>query len=175
MDDLSQLVERLDELLGRIDEAGEPLRSTVYELLDGVDTLHRSAVRELVLALGPEAADVLAARHPAIAWLFEAYVPDERALAESALDGVRPFLHSHGGDVQVLDATDGVVRVRLEGACDGCSASAATLQHGVEEALRDEFPGFRLLEVEGSDAPSHPPPGAPLTPAGRDLPMFPGG
>lgn len=175
MDDLEQLVERLDHLLGRIDEAEEPLRSTVYELLDGVDALHRSAVRALVAALPPGAADELAARHPALEWLFAAYVPDERALAEAALDGIRPFLHSHGGDVQVLDAADGVVRVRLEGACDGCSASAATLQHGVEEALRDDLPGFRALEVERTDAPSHPPPGAPLTPAGRDLPMFPGG
>ncbi|MBW3620870.1 MAG: NifU family protein [Actinobacteria bacterium] len=175
MDELAQLVDRLDELLGRVDEAEEPLRSTVYELLDAVDLLHRSAIRELVTALGPEAARRLAAGHPAIEWLFEAYVPDERALAESALDAVRPFLHSHGGDVQVRDAADGIVRVRLEGACDGCSASAATLQHGVEEALRDGFPGFRALEVEPSDAASHPPPGAPLTPAGRDLPMFPGG
>lgn len=175
MDELAALLDRLEQLLEQVDAVDEPLRSIVYELLDGVDALHRSAVRELVAAMGTDQVDRLAGRHPAIEWLFAAYAPDERAAADAALDEVRPFIHSHGGDVAVVDAQDGVVRVRLEGACQGCSASAATLQHGVEEALRDGLPGFRSLEVEADDAPSHPPPGVPLTPAGRELPLYPAG
>lgn len=174
MDELTELLDRLEYLLEQVDGADEPTRATVYELLDGVDVLHRSAVRELVAALGTERATQLAGRHPAIDWLFTAYAPDERAIAEAALDEVRPFLHSHGGDVDVLDASDGVVRVRLDGACQGCTASTATLTHGVEKALRDHLPGFQRLDVEADDAPSHPPPGAPLTPPGRELPVFPG-
>ena len=174
MDDLSALLDRLEFLLEQVDAADEPMRSMVYELLDGVDAVHRSAVRELVGALGRDRCASLADHHPAIEWLFAAYAPDERALAEAALDEVRPFLHSHGGDVEVLGATDGVVHVQLDGACQGCSASAATLTHGVEEALRRHLPGFRRLDVEADDAPSHPPPGAPLSPVGRELPVLPG-
>lgn len=174
MDELAALLDRLEHLLARVDSADEPMRSTMYELLDGVDALHRSAVRELVAALGRDRCGPLAAHHPAIEWLFTAYAPDERALAEAALDDIRPFLHSHGGDVEVLGVADGVVHVRLDGACQGCSASAATLTHGVEEALRTHLPGFQHLDVEPDDAPSHPPPGGPLTPAGRQLPVFPG-
>jgi Fe-S cluster biogenesis protein NfuA len=75
---------------------------------------------------------------------------------------VRPYLHSHGDDVTVLDARGGVVRVRLSGACSVCTASTITLRRGVEEALRARFPGFAAMEVDEQPAPSHPPPGATL-------------
>lgn len=174
MEELAQLLERLEFLLEQVDAADEPMRSIVYELLDGVDAVHRSGVRELVAALEQPQVESLARHHPAIEWLFAAYALDERTLAETALEDVRPFLHSHGGDVEVLEAVDGIVHVRMEGACQGCSASAATLTHGVEEALRTHLPGFRRLEVEADDAPSHPPPGQPLSPVGRELPVIPG-
>jgi Fe-S cluster biogenesis protein NfuA len=173
MDELTDLLERLERSLEQLDHTDEPVRSTVFALLDDVDLLHRSAVRELVAAIGTDRAEQLAGRHPAIEWLFAAYAPDERAAADAALEEVRPFIHSHGGDVEVVDATDGIVRVRLAGACQGCSASAATLTHGVEDALRSQLPGFRALEVEEDDAPAHPPPGAPLPAAGAELPLFP--
>lgn len=171
---LEQLLARLEALLEDLDATEEPIRSQVYELLDGVDALHRSAIRALVDALGDEAVRGLADTHPAISWLFMAYAPDDRVLADLALDDVRPFIHGHGGAVEVLDVTDGVVHVRLDGACRGCSASAATLRHGVEEALRTHLPGFRRLDVDEDDAPVHPPPGEPLSPAGRVLPVVPG-
>lgn len=171
---LDQLLGRLEMLLDRLDATEEPVRSQVYELLDGVDALHRSAVRALVDALDDGQAQRLADAHPAISWLFMAYAPDDWTQADLALDEVRPFIHGHGGDVEVLDVHDGIVHVRLGGACQGCSASAATLRHGVEEALRTNLPGFRGLEVAEDDAPSHPPPGTPLSPVGRSLPVIPG-
>ncbi len=174
MDELAALLDRLELLLEQLDAVDEPVRGMVYELLDGVDAVHRSAVRELVSALGRDQCLSLADHHPAIEWLFAAYDADQRAMAQAALTDIRPYLHSHGGDVEVLGATDGVIRVRLDGACRGCSASAATLTHGVEEALRTHLPGFRHLEVEADDAPVHPPPGASLPPPGRQLPVLPG-
>lgn len=170
---LEQLLSRLETLLEHLDATDEPVRSQVYELLDGVDALHRSAVLALTDALPEPQRQRLADAHPAISWLFMAYAPDDRTRADLALDDVRPFVHGHGGTVDVLDVVDGIVHVRLGGACEGCSASAATLQHGVEEALRTNLPGFRGLEVAEDDAPSHPPPGDPLSPAGRSLPVLP--
>jgi Fe-S cluster biogenesis protein NfuA len=150
----------LQVLLGQLDEVDPAVRDLVFELLDGVDLLHRSALRHLGEALGAARVEDLAAAHPAIAWLFEAYAVgiDERAAAEDALDGVRPYIDSHGGQVEVLHAADGVVRLRMGGACAGCTASAETLRDGIEEALREGMPGFLAVEVEMEDAAPHPPP-----------------
>lgn len=66
-----------------------------------------------------------------------------------ALDEVRPYLGSHGGDVELVDiSTDGVVRLRLKGSCDGCASSAATLELAVEGAVRDAAPEVTSIEVE---------------------------
>lgn len=161
---LDDLLTQLEEALADVEAMEEMVRGRVYELLDGVDALHRMALARLGRALGPDQVADLRAADPAIAWLFDAYSVgvDERAAAEQALESIRPYIHSHGGDVEVLDVDEGVVRVRMSGACEGCTASAITLQQGIEEALRDGFPGFARVEVEDDDAPAHPPPGATL-------------
>lgn len=164
MSALDDLLDELEGLLVEVDGLDEPVRARVFSLLDGIDALHRHALGRLAAAAGPEAIERARAREPAVAWLLEAYAVgvDERAAAEAALDEVRPYLHSHGGDVAVLDAHEGVVRVKLSGACSGCTASTITLRRGVEEALRERLPGFAAMEVEEDDALPHPPPGPTL-------------
>lgn len=161
---LEDVLERMETLLTEVEALGEPVRSQVFELLDGVDAVHRMALERLGAELGADRLAELRGADPAIAWLLDAYGVgvDERRAAEGALDTVRPYLHSHGGEVEVLEARQGVVRVRLSGACSGCTASAVTLQEGVEEALRDHFPAFLALEVEDDEAEPHPPPGPTL-------------
>jgi len=68
---------------------------------------------------------------------------------------VRPYVESHGGRLEVLNADGGVVTVRLSGACQGCSGSAATLRHVVEQALRDGLVDFVRMEVD-APAPAAP-------------------
>ncbi len=64
-----------------------------------------------------------------------------REKVEAALNKVRPFLQADGGDVELIDISpDGVVQVRLTGACGGCPMSQMTLKHGVEKVLREEVP-----------------------------------
>jgi Fe-S cluster biogenesis protein NfuA len=62
------------------------------------------------------------------------------------LDKLRPFLIRDGGDVELLDVEDGIVRVRLLGACENCPSSTLTLKAGIERALIDNVPGVRELE-----------------------------
>ena len=64
---------------------------------------------------------------------------------ETALDMVRPGLQGDGGDVQVIGVEDGVVTLRLIGSCHGCAMSTATLQSGLENFLRGQFPEFKAL------------------------------
>lgn len=71
-----------------------------------------------------------------------------------ALDGVRPYLGSHGGDVRLVDVTtDGVVRLQLLGSCDGCASSAVTLELAVEDAIRAAAPEVVSIEVEEAAKP----------------------
>lgn len=162
--ELDQLLERLEELLTGVDELDPEIRNTVYELLDGVDALHRLALTRLEHLLGDDA-NRLRDADPVVAWLFHAYGVgvDLQTAAEEALTEIRPYIHSHGGRVDVLDVTDGVVRVRLGGSCVGCTASAVTLQEGVEKALAEGVPGFAGVDVvEEEEAEPHPPPGPTL-------------
>ncbi|WP_328320245.1 NifU family protein [Streptomyces sp. NBC_00388] len=68
---------------------------------------------------------------------------------EEALAGVRPYLGSHGGDVELLGVTaDGVVTLRLLGSCDGCPSSSATLKLAVQSAVEAAAPEVTGIEVE---------------------------
>lgn len=158
---LEPLLDRLEQLLADVEGLDEDVRDRVFELLDGVDALHRLAITRLADALGGDL-ELLRDRDPAVAWLFEAYgvgVDDPEA-ASAALEQIRPYLHEHGGEVEVLGVEHGVVRVRLTGACSGCTSAAHTLRHGVEEALRENLPGFVSMDVApDSGAAAHPPPG----------------
>ena len=164
MPTLNEVLDRLEGLLAEVDLLDEEVRRPVLELLDGLDALHRMALERLPDAIGAEGVERLRGADPALAWLLEAYGvgADERAAAERALDSVRPYIHSHGGEVELLDASGGVVHVRLAGACSGCAASAITLRNGVEAALREGVPGFQRLAVAPDDGPAHPPPGQTL-------------
>lgn len=164
MPTLDAVLERLRELLAEIEQLDQAVRAPVLEFLDGLDALHRSALECLPAALGADGVQRLRSADPGLAWLLDTYgiTGDEQAAADRALDSVRPYIASHGGLVEVLHVADGVVRVRLAGACAGCAASAITLREGVEHALRAGLPGFRKLEVETVDAAAHPPPGPTL-------------
>ncbi|MEQ8171477.1 MAG: NifU family protein [Candidatus Eremiobacterota bacterium] len=59
---------------------------------------------------------------------------------------IRPGLQADGGDIELIDVSaDGVVKVKLQGACSGCPMAAMTLQFGVEKVLRESVPGFKEL------------------------------
>lgn len=176
--ELDELLDHLQQVIERLEGHDPEVAADTVALLDGLEALHRHAVQRLAEGVGRDHVEQVAEREPAVRWLLSAYgALDDPRLAELALDDVRPYLHGHGGEVEVLDVQAGVVRVRLSGACSGCTASAITLQHGVEEALRDHLPGFRGLQVEEDDAEPHAPPGPTLLEpqdGRRSLPIIPG-
>ena len=77
-----------------------------------------------------------------------------------SLDKVRPYLASHGGDVEVLDvdAGAGTATIRLLGSCDGCPSSAVTLRTAVEDAIHEGAPEIAHIIVDGWVEPEAPPP-----------------
>ncbi|MBF0705928.1 MULTISPECIES: NifU family protein [Bacillaceae] len=65
---------------------------------------------------------------------------------QDVLNKLRPFLLRDGGDVELVDIEEGVVKVRLMGACGSCPSSTITLKAGIERALLEEVPGVTELE-----------------------------
>jgi Fe-S cluster biogenesis protein NfuA len=70
-----------------------------------------------------------------------------RARVERVLDTIRPHVQGDGGDIELVDVTDGIVQIRLAGACVGCMYSMMTLQAGIERMLKQEIPELRAVEA----------------------------
>ena len=64
------------------------------------------------------------------------------------IDAIRPSLQADGGDVELVSVEDnGVVKVRLQGACHGCPHAQITLKHGIEKRLKEEIPEVEAVEA----------------------------
>jgi Fe-S cluster biogenesis protein NfuA len=69
-----------------------------------------------------------------------------REKVEKAIEEIRPFLQRDGGDIELVDVKDGIVKVKLKGACGCCPMAQMTLKNGVEKALKKEIP--EIISVE---------------------------
>lgn len=165
-----------DQILPRIAELAEALvghddadvAGTAEELLDWIDVFHANGVGRMVEMVREWRGDILLesfATDPVVGTLLDAYglggadvAESARVAVQTALGEVRPYLHSHGGDMEVVSLEDGVVRLKLHGSCDGCTAADATIIERVESALQQHWGDFRRIEVEDMTAEPHPPP-----------------
>ncbi|MBA7611997.1 Fe/S biogenesis protein NfuA [subsurface metagenome] len=66
-----------------------------------------------------------------------------REKVEAALDEIRPALQADGGDVELVDVTDGTVILKLTGACSGCPMATQTLHQGIERVLKEQIPEIK--------------------------------
>ncbi len=158
---------RIDELVGELTQLPDAAtRTRVEELIGAVLELHGDALRRML--------DLVAGQPDGGAVLFDQLGADElvrsvllvhdlhpvslRARVEQALESVRPIMHAHKGDVELLGLEDDVVHLRLTGSCEGCPSSELTMKAAVETALYEAAPELAGIEVEGLRPP---PPGPP--------------
>jgi Fe-S cluster biogenesis protein NfuA len=147
--EVRERVERVEELLGGID--GNP---AAVEAVAGVVELYGEAMRRIVAQGGVDTGDELVSH---LLLVHGLHPDDVESRVAQALDEVRPYLGSHGGDVELLGVADGVARVRLVGTCDGCPSSAATLRNAIEEAVARAAPELDGVEAEGVAEPAQQP------------------
>jgi Fe-S cluster biogenesis protein NfuA len=154
-----ELVERVGRLTAELERIDDPsARQAAEELIGSVVELYGQGL-ERIVALVSESSDEelprLLPEDGVIASLLLIHglypVPLSERVTE-ALDGVRPYMESHGGDVELLGISDGVARIRLEGSCEGCPASASTLELAIKSALDEAAPDLEGLVVEGAVA-----------------------
>ena len=65
-----------------------------------------------------------------------------------AVDDIRPYLQSHDGDVEFVSFEDGIVNVKLQGACHGCAGATMTLKNGIQRILQEQFGEDNVKSVE---------------------------
>lgn len=145
LDNLLKDIQSLEQLVEHWDEQQQ---NTLNAIREGIDALHKEAFSRMIRALREEPAAAAILRELAADEVVYAVFRhldiikpslDERI--NEALQSVRPYLQSHGGDVELVDITPpDSVTIRLVGACDGCPASGLTLQEGVEKAIKEYCP-----------------------------------
>jgi Fe-S cluster biogenesis protein NfuA/nitrite reductase/ring-hydroxylating ferredoxin subunit len=159
--DLAATGQRIEVLLEAASAGGRVARERAEELVRLVVDLYGAGLERLLEILHDTgrldddlldrlAADELVA---GLLTVHGLHPEDVGTRVVRALDGVRPYLGSHGGDVEFLGVSeDGVVRLRMLGSCDGCPSSAVTLTLAVETAVRAAAPEVTGIAVE--EAPS---------------------
>jgi Fe-S cluster biogenesis protein NfuA/nitrite reductase/ring-hydroxylating ferredoxin subunit len=158
---LQERVARMETLLGEIESLEDPnARAKAAEVVEVLLELYGEGLARMmeVVAQGKEGETT-----------FEAFAEDElvssllllhglhpldvETRVVRALEEVRPYLQSHGGNVELLGIEGGVARVRMQGSCDGCPSSAVTLKLAIEEAVQKAAPDLEGIEAEGVTEP----------------------
>ncbi|MDH6280373.1 NifU family protein [Prescottella agglutinans] len=145
--------DRIEALLDSASAGGPVARERAEQLVREVVDLYGEALGRIlaVAAHAPGLVDELARDELVSSMLLVSglHPHDVETRVRTALDNVRPYLGSHGGDVELVEVSDdGVVRLRLLGSCHGCPSSAVTLQLAVEGAVQAAAPETTAIEVE---------------------------
>ena len=161
--------DRIEQLVGELRSGLDPVTwRRVEEALALVTDLYGAGLAIVVREAGPSLlARLLDDELVASLLLLHGLHPYDLAeRVQQALVDVRPYLGSHGGDVEILelDEATGTLRLGLLGSCDGCPSSTATLKYSVERAIQEAAPEIVHLVVEGLAEPAAPPapPAAPV-------------
>jgi Fe-S cluster biogenesis protein NfuA len=143
--------ERIEALLEEVEALPDTrARETALELVQRLLDLYGEGLARIVerVDVAPVADDEVVAHLLLLHGLHP--VPLEQRV-RAALEEVRPFLGTHGGDVELAGVEDEVVHLRLQGSCSGCPSSTVTLSNAIEAAIYKAAPDVR--EIVAEDAP----------------------
>lgn len=167
--ELESRVERIDEMVQRLDEVADPvIRATSRELVQSLMAFHGAALERIVegLKAGGSPGHALLAQLGrdelvrSVLVLYSLHPEDVETRVKEALEKTRPYLKSHGGNVELVGIDDGqAVRLRMQGSCHGCPSSALTLKMAIEDAIREAAPEVMTIVVV-DDTPPHTQPAA---------------
>jgi Fe-S cluster biogenesis protein NfuA len=162
--DLDRRLERVDELIQQLETGMDPsVRATTQELVATLMELHAAGLERIVALIrqGPEAGALLGRvagdeLASALLLLHGLHPVTLETRVSEALEKTRPYLRSHGGNVDLLGIDpDGTVRLRMEGSCHGCPSSSVTLTLAIEKAIREAAPDAGGIVVDQDHAHRH--------------------
>ncbi|HYC62467.1 MAG TPA: NifU family protein [Thermoanaerobaculia bacterium] len=136
--------------------ADQHARAAAEALMRAVMDLHGDALARVVAIAGRHGAVDALLRDELLSSLLLLYdlhpAPVEERV-RGALAKVRPYVASHGGGVELVAINDGVVRLRMEGSCEGCPSSARTVKLAIEEAVLEAAPEITAVVVDDTSRP----------------------
>src|ERR1700730_8725088 len=150
-------IQRIEQLIQKIDSVADPvLRASAVELVQSLMELHGEGINRLLEIVSEDAAgqamidnlgrDELVG---GLLMLYGLHPVDFQTRVIEALDKVRPYLKSHGGNVELLGVDEGMVHLQMVGSCHGCPSSAMTLKLAIEEAIYEAAPDVTEIRVDG--------------------------
>lgn len=149
-----ELAKRVDDAVAALEDLDPAARKVAEELQAAIEAVHKAGLVTMIRRMREDegARQVLfgLVEDPVVHTLLSLHGilrPDPMTQANQVLDGVRPQLHSHGGDVTLVRIEDDTAFVRLEGACNGCSMSSVTLRNLVEDSLVQGVSSIMKVEV----------------------------
>ncbi len=150
--------DRIDTLLDAMSASGTAARERAEQLVGEVVELYGAGLGRIVAELDHATMrrllddDLIAS----LLLVHGLHPDDVHTRVATALDSVRPYLGSHGGDVRLLDVTAGVVSLELTGSCRSCPSSSVTLELAVEDAVRSAAPEIESIEVVAAQSGAEP-------------------
>ncbi|WP_327146002.1 NifU family protein [Nocardia sp. NBC_01327] len=148
--------ERIETLLDASSAGGAVARDRAEQLVREVADLYGAALARVLQLVDAHTVDRLAGDDLVASLLLVhgLHPHDVHRRVQTALDSVRPYLGSHGGDVTLLGVAEGVVRLELSGSCKTCPSSSVTLELAVEDAVRAAAPEIESIEVAAAQQES---------------------
>lgn len=153
--ELDEIAQRVDRALSALETLDATAKERALEVRRAIEAFHKEGLTRIVRSLkaDPRGKELLLelAEDPTVYALFAMHGLVRAELSTRVvrvLDMVRPYLASHGGDVELVRIEGATAVVRLSGACHGCSMSATTLRTSVEEALKTHVPEIEAVEAE---------------------------
>jgi len=158
--DLREAGDRIEALLQELGAAADPrVRAKAEELVRLLMELYGSALARILETVdNTDSADAILDRLAtddlvaSLLVLHGLHPLNVETRIARALDRVRPYLGSHGGDVKLLGVNEGVVHLRLEGSCHSCPSSTVTMKLAIERAIEEAAPEVVRIEVEGASS-----------------------
>lgn len=155
---LETLAQRVDEAVLTLHTLDAPAQQAALTLKSAIEAFHKAGLTQIVrrLKADPRGKELLfeLVDDPAVYALFVMHGlvrSDLTTRVQQALTTVRPYLQTHGGDVELVEVRGDTAFVRLQGACSGCSMSAVTLRDTVEATLLRQIAELKHLEVLPND------------------------
>jgi Fe-S cluster biogenesis protein NfuA/nitrite reductase/ring-hydroxylating ferredoxin subunit len=155
---LPQKMEQIEGLVRKIESLPDPeARTSAIALMQALMEFHGNGLDRMMELIAESSESGYAvfdrfAKDDLVAGLLLLYglhpLPLETRVTQ-ALEKVRPYLDSHGGNVELLGVDEGVVRLRMQGSCKSCPSSAMTLKLAIEEAIYAAAPDVLAIEAEG--------------------------
>ena len=151
---IEKIAEQIDQLLGEFKNESEEIKEKVKRLIELIEEFNRIGLIKIVKKLKEDEKGkkllLELVKEPEVYALFLKHrivKPDKRSQVAMLIEKIKPYIRSHGGDIELVDIQGDTLIVKMFGSCVGCSQVGETLQKGILEVVQEQFPDIKNIRV----------------------------